>query len=91
MSLVGIQKPYPQVPSDISKRTNSANVISTPIFSSGSTIDYANRAAKILARKMTMPVYVGCSMNFSGLAIEEEMEGLTRIIETVMTKWRERV
>jgi len=29
-------------------------------------------------------------MNFSGLMVEEEMEGLTKIIDTVMAKWQER-
>ena len=80
-----------QIPSDNLKRMNPSNVISTTIYSSGSSIDYANRVAKILARKMALPVYVGCSMNFSGLIVEEEMEGLTKVIETVMNKWKERV
>jgi len=72
-------------------RMHASNVISTTIYSSDSSIDYAGRVAKILARKTALPVYVGCSMNFSGLTVEEEMEGLTKVIETVITKWQERV
>jgi Proteasome assembly chaperone 4 len=73
------------------KRTNQSNVISTAIYSSDSSIDYASRVARILARKTALPVYVGCSMNFSGLTVEEEMEGLTKVIETVMTRWKEKL
>lgn len=40
---------------------------------------------------MALPVYVGCSMNFSGLTVEEEMEGLTKVVEIVVNKWKERV
>jgi hypothetical protein len=38
-----------------------------------------------------LPVYVGCSMDSSSLTVEEETEGLTKVIETVMSKWNERV
>ena len=54
-----------------------------------SSIDHATRTARILARKTGMPVYVGCSIDFSELVVEEQMEGLTKIIETVMEKWEE--
>jgi hypothetical protein len=77
--------------SDSIKRTNQSNIISTAIYSSDSSIDYASRVAKILARKTALPVYVGCSMNFSGLTVEEEMEGLRKIIEMVMTRWKEKL
>jgi hypothetical protein len=36
-----------------------------------------------------MPVYVGCSIDFSELVVAEQMEGLAKIIETVMGKWGE--
>lgn len=79
------------MPTNGLERLNSSNVISTVIYSSGSSVDYANRVAKILARKTMLPVYVGCSMDFSGLTVEEEIEGLTKVIETVMSNWNERV
>lgn len=43
--------------------------------------------AKILARKMKRPVYVGCSMNFAGTTAEEEMEGFTAIVDQIMQRW----
>lgn len=72
-----------------SQRTNPKNTISTPLYTSPSTLDYAIRTARILAHKMDMPVYVGCSVDFSGSTVEEEMEGLKRILEIVMEKWQE--
>jgi len=71
-------------------RTNSTNVLSTPLYSSPTSVDYANRAAKILARRTASPVYVGCSANFSGATVEEEMEGLTKVIDTIMSRWKGR-
>jgi hypothetical protein len=72
------------------QRTNERNVISTPLSTSGSSIDYATRLAKILARRMKSPVYVGCSMNFAGTTTEEEMEGLTAVVGQIMDKWNQK-
>jgi hypothetical protein len=78
------------LPTNGLERSNLSNVISTAIYSSSSTVDFANRVAKILARKTMLPVYVGCSMDLSSLTAEEEIEGLTKVIETVMGNWNER-
>ncbi|EXJ92169.1 hypothetical protein A1O3_00719 [Capronia epimyces CBS 606.96] len=66
---------------------NDRDVISTALSTSGSSIDYATRLAKILARKMKQPVYVGCSMNLAGTTAEEEMEGLTVAVDQIMKMW----
>jgi hypothetical protein len=71
------------------QRVNPPNVISTPLYTSTSSIDYTNRTAKILARKMSMPVYVGCSINFSGITTDEEIEGLRKVIGMVLARWEE--
>lgn len=55
----------------------------------GYSIDYATRLAKILAIKIGLPTYVGCSMSFAGIMPEEEMEGLNRVVEEVMAKFRD--
>jgi len=68
---------------------NDRNVISTALSTSGSSIDYATRMAKILARKMKQPVYVGCSINFAGTTAEEEMEGFTGVVKQIMQKWNQ--
>jgi len=71
------------------ERTNASSVISTPLISTGSSIDYASRAAKILARKTALPVYVGCSVDSSGMTVEEEMEGFTTLVQAVMAQWEQ--
>lgn len=44
--------------------------------------------AKVLARKLDKPVYVGNSMSFAsagmGGTVEEEMEGFKRVVEVVV-------
>ncbi|KAK2764093.1 hypothetical protein FQN53_007091 [Emmonsiellopsis sp. PD_33] len=70
-------------------RTNPKNTISTPLYTSPSSLDYATRTSRILAQRTGMPVYVGCSVDFSGSTVEEEMEGLKKVVETVMEKWQE--
>ncbi|KAH1601018.1 hypothetical protein KXX34_004736 [Aspergillus fumigatus] len=59
-------------------RHSPRSVISTVLYSSPSTEEYTSRVAKILARRMSLPVYVGCSIDPRALelAVEEEMEGL---------------
>lgn len=64
--------------------------MSTMLYTSPGTIDYARRAAQALARRMNIPVYVGCSVELSGQAAEEEMEGLAKIVDRILGKWEER-
>jgi hypothetical protein len=46
--------------------------------------------AKILARRMSVPVYVGCSTKFSGLVVDEEMQSLAELTNIIMQKWSQR-
>ncbi|PGH12032.1 hypothetical protein AJ79_04541 [Helicocarpus griseus UAMH5409] len=71
-------------------RTNPKSTICTPLYTLPSSLDYATRTARILAHRTNMPVYVGCSVDFSGSTVEEEMEGLKKVVETVMEKWQEK-
>ena len=73
------------------QRLDSQNVLSTTFYSTESTIDYAHRIAKILARRMNIPVYVGCSLKFPGLLVDEEMQSLTELIKVIMGEWSQRV
>jgi hypothetical protein len=74
------------------QRTNSRSTISTTLYTSPGSIDYATRAAKILARKMNVPVYVGCNIDpvVTGATVEEEMEGFSKMIDTIMRRWESR-
>ncbi|CAG8012014.1 unnamed protein product [Penicillium nalgiovense] len=72
-------------------RTSSKSTISTTLYTSAPSIEYTNRIAKILARRFSIPVYVGCSIDPHGMGLEvaEEMEGLTKIVNVIMEKWEE--
>lgn len=63
--------------------------MSTVLYTSPGTIDYARRATQALARRMNMPIYVGCSVELSGQTAEEEMEGLAKVVDTILAKWEE--
>ncbi|KAI9721780.1 MAG: hypothetical protein M1812_002115 [Candelaria pacifica] len=69
-------------------RTNPKNVLSTPLYTRESSLETATRIAKLLARKMEKPVYVGSSISFKGGGmggtVEEELEGFRRIVEVVL-------
>ncbi|OKL63858.1 hypothetical protein UA08_01115 [Talaromyces atroroseus] len=73
-------------------RTNPQSTISTVLYTSPGSIDYATRTARILARRMKIPVYVGCNIDpvVTGSTVEEEMEGFSKIIDTIMKKWESR-
>ncbi|KAJ4288474.1 hypothetical protein N0V90_011710 [Kalmusia sp. IMI 367209] len=69
-------------------RTNPSDPLSTPLFTPQNTLDFTTRLAKVLARKLKRPVYVGNSMSFAsagmGGTVEEEMEGFRRVVEVVV-------
>ncbi|KAJ5780033.1 hypothetical protein N7457_005193 [Penicillium paradoxum] len=72
-------------------RTSPKSTISTTLYTSASSIEYTTRIAKILARRFSIPVYVGCSIDphAMGLEVEEEMEGLAKIVNVIMEQWEE--
>ena len=61
-------------------RFDARNSISTTLATTPGTIEYATRLAKILARRLSGPVYVGCSVSVEGMTVEEEMEGLSVVV-----------
>ncbi|RDI78787.1 hypothetical protein Vi05172_g11174 [Venturia inaequalis] len=69
-------------------RLNPSQPLSTPLYSMGDTLDFATRMAKLLAKKMGVPCYVGNSMSFAGMGrggdVEEEMEGFRLVVKVVM-------
>ncbi|KAI5851118.1 hypothetical protein DFP73DRAFT_590393 [Morchella snyderi] len=66
----------------------SVQPLSTAIYVREQTLETATRIGKILAKRLGLPVYVGNSMSFSaaggGGMVEEEMEGVRRVVECVM-------
>jgi hypothetical protein len=71
------------------QRTSSNSTIATTIYTSASSIEYTTRVAKIVARRTKKPVYVACSIdpNGLGLQVEEEMEGLRKIVDLIVEKF----
>jgi len=67
--------------------TSPSNPFSTTLYTQTQTLDFTTRLAKVLARKVGKPVYVGNSISFSstgmGGNVEEEMEGFRRCVEVV--------
>ncbi|MCJ1439189.1 hypothetical protein MMC27_008580 [Xylographa pallens] len=67
-------------------RLNSSDPLSTALFPVPSSIDFATRVAKILARKTGKPTYVGCSATFGGATVEEEVEGVKAAIAAILSE-----
>ncbi|KAF2247170.1 hypothetical protein BU26DRAFT_429672 [Trematosphaeria pertusa] len=69
-------------------RISPAETLSTPLFTHSGTLDFTTRLAKVLARKLAKPVYVGNSISFAsagmGGTVEEEMEGFRRVVEVTV-------
>ncbi|KAI9038714.1 proteasome assembly chaperone 4 family protein [Aspergillus affinis] len=87
----GTMKPMGSFVYAMPDRTNPRTAISTTLYTSP-TVEYTTRVAKILARRTRTPVYVGCSIDPTGLSltVEEEMEGLTKIVDAIMKRWEKR-
>ncbi|KAL9025211.1 MAG: hypothetical protein Q9196_005931, partial [Gyalolechia fulgens] len=56
----------------------------TALYSLPSSIDFATRVAKILARKTAKPTYVGCSVGFGNPTVEEEVAGVRAAVAEAM-------
>ncbi|MCJ1314993.1 hypothetical protein MMC15_000307 [Xylographa vitiligo] len=65
-------------------RLNPSDPLSTALFPVPSSIDFATRVAKILARKTGKPTYVGCSATFGAATVEEEVEGVKAAIDAIL-------
>ena len=67
---------------------NSGQTLSTPLYTYESSVEFTTRLAKLLARKVGRPIYVGNSISFAsagmGGTVEEEMEGFKKVVEVVM-------
>ena len=76
------------------QRINTGQTLATPLFTYESSIEFTTRLAKLLARKVGKPVYVGNSISFAsaglGGTVEEEMEGFKKVVEVVMDECRSR-
>lgn len=65
-------------------RLSPTSALSTPLVEDQGSIDFGTRVAKILARKLERPVYVGCSVKLEAWNVEEEVEGVKGVVERVV-------
>ncbi|KAI4842477.1 hypothetical protein E4T44_07288 [Aureobasidium sp. EXF-8845] len=69
-------------------RYNPSAPLSTPLYTLPSSLDFADRLAKTLARRTGLQVQVGSSVNFSsagnGGSVEEEMEAFRQLVAVVL-------
>ncbi|SMR47328.1 unnamed protein product [Zymoseptoria tritici ST99CH_3D1] len=72
----------------IPDRYNPTQPMSTALYNTPSTLDFTTRMAKLLARKLSKPCYVGSSVNLTGGAgggsVEEEMEAFRGVVDAVV-------
>lgn len=72
----------------VEKRYNPSTPLSTALYTSPSTIDFATRLAKVLSRRTGKAAHVGSSVSFEASAqggiVEEEMEGFRRVVGAVI-------
>ncbi|KAL9006310.1 MAG: hypothetical protein Q9188_000909 [Gyalolechia gomerana] len=66
------------------QRLQPSDPLCTALYSLPSSIDFATRVAKILARKTGKPTYVGCSVVLGNPPVEEEVAGMRAAVEEVM-------
>ncbi|KAJ3519639.1 hypothetical protein NM208_g14047 [Fusarium decemcellulare] len=71
-------------------RLDPVQPLSTTLYSSESSVEFTTRLAKLLARKVELPVYVSNSMSFAnagmGGTVEEEMEAFKTVVQVVLER-----
>lgn len=75
------------------QRYDDKQPLATTIFPHEPTLEFTTRMAKLLARKLHLPVYVTNSISFvnagMGGTVEEEMEAFKHIVHVVVPKIRD--
>ena len=74
----------PQKLNNHGQRFQPSEPLSTALYTLPSSIDFATRVAKILARRTELPAYVGCSVGSLGATVEEELEAVRLAVKSVM-------
>jgi hypothetical protein len=72
----------------LTQRYEDTQPLSTVLYPHEPTLEFATRIAKLLARKLGIPVYVTNSISFAnagmGGTVEEEMEAFRAIVQIVL-------
>ena len=67
------------------QRFQLSEPLCTALYTVPGSIDFATRVAKALARKTGIPAYIGCSVEFSGATVEEEVDAVRVALEGLMS------
>ena len=59
--------------------------LSTPLYAVPSSIEFATRIAKIIAKRTKKPTYVGCSIALERATVDEEMEAMQVTVDGILT------
>ncbi|KAI1169195.1 hypothetical protein F5B18DRAFT_13250 [Nemania serpens] len=74
----------------IPDKYNPNQPLSTTIYSAEATLEFTTRLARILAKKINMPVYVGNSISLAstglGGTMEEEMAAFKQVVAVALDK-----
>ncbi|MCJ1440186.1 MAG: hypothetical protein MMC23_000669 [Stictis urceolatum] len=65
-------------------RLDQSNSFCTALITVPSSIEFATRVGKILARRTGKPTYVGCSVGLGGASVEEEVEGIKAVVGAIV-------
>lgn len=65
-------------------RLQPSDPLCTALCSQNGSIEFANRVAKILARRTEKPTYVGSSVVFGNPTVEEEMARVRAVVDEVL-------
>jgi hypothetical protein len=58
--------------------------LSTALYTVPSSIDFATRTARIVARRTGKPTYIGCSVAFRNATVEEELAGVKAAVDGIL-------
>lgn len=59
--------------------------LSTSLYAIPSSIEFATRIAKIIAKRTKKPTYVGCSVGLERATVDEEMEAMQVAVDGILT------
>ncbi|KAF3907451.1 hypothetical protein ABW21_db0208310 [Orbilia brochopaga] len=72
---------------DVGEQGNEKEIVCTPLIHEMATLETAERVARILARRVRRPVYLGCSISLAAMggggSVEEEMAVVGSIVRIV--------
>lgn len=59
--------------------------LSTVLYSIPTSVDFATRTAKIVARRTEKPIYIGCSVELGSSTVEEELAAIKAAIDGILS------